>query len=117
MQYIFKYALYKISLAEIISENLDDISQFFVFINQVYETTSMIISTNKFPSEWANSLDYVTLATALLDRLLYKRQLIQLKEKSYRMQNRKTFFNAKKINCKHPKVCLITKQLKETLQI
>lgn len=33
------------------------------------------------------------LAKALLDRLLYKCQLIQLQGKSYRMQNRKTIFN------------------------
>jgi len=68
-------------------------NRFFVFINQIYETTSMIITTNKSPSEWAKSLDDETLATALLDRLLYKCQLIQLQGKSYRMQNRKTIFN------------------------
>lgn len=43
-------------------------------------------------AEWARSLDDETLATALLDRFLYKCQLIQLKGKSYRMQNRKTIF-------------------------
>jgi len=31
-------------------------------------------------------------ATALVDRFLYKCQLIQLKGKNYRMQNRKTIF-------------------------
>jgi len=74
----------------------DDGNRFFVFINQIYETTSMIITTNKSPSEWAKSLDDETLATALLDRLLYKCQLIQLQGKSYRMQNRKTIFNDQK---------------------
>jgi DNA replication protein DnaC len=44
--------------------------------------------------EWAKSLDDETLATALLDRLLYKCRLVQLQGKSYRMQNRKTIFNA-----------------------
>jgi len=70
--------------------NREDGNRFFVFINQVYETTSFIITTNKSPAEWARSLDDETLATALLDRFLYKCQLIQLKGKSYRMQNRKT---------------------------
>jgi DNA replication protein DnaC len=70
----------------------EDGNRFFVFINQIYETTSFIITTNKSPAEWARSVDDETLATALLDRLLYKCQLIQLQGKSYRMQNRQTIF-------------------------
>lgn len=70
----------------------DDGNQFFVFINQIYETTSFIITTNKSPAEWARSVDDETLATALLDRLLFRCQLIQLQGKSYRMQNRQTIF-------------------------
>lgn len=70
----------------------DDGNRFFVFINQVYETTSFIITTNKSPAEWAKSVDDETLATALLDRMLYKCQLIQLQGKSFRMQNRQTIF-------------------------
>ena len=70
----------------------EDGNQFFVFINQIYETTSIIITTNKSPAEWARSVDDETLATALLDRLLFKCQLIQLHGKGYRMQNRQTIF-------------------------
>jgi DNA replication protein DnaC len=70
----------------------DDGNRFFVFINQIYETTSFIITTNKSPAEWAKSVDDETLATALLDRLLYKCQLIQLQGKSFRIQNRQTIF-------------------------
>jgi len=73
--------------------NKEDGNRFFVFINQIYESTSFVITTNKSPAEWAKSLDDETLATALLDRLLYKCQLVQLQGKSYRMQNRKTIFN------------------------
>ena len=70
----------------------DDGNRFFVFINQIYETTSFIITTNKSPAEWAKSVDDETFATALLDRLLYKCQLIQLQGKSFRLQNRQTIF-------------------------
>lgn len=70
----------------------EDGNQFFVFINQIYETTSLIITTNKSPAEWARSVNDETLATALLDRLLFKCQLIQLHGKGYRMQNRQTIF-------------------------
>lgn len=43
----------------------DDGNRFFVFLNQIYETTSFIITTNKSPAEWARSVDDETLATAL----------------------------------------------------
>ncbi len=74
-----------------------DGNRFFVFVNQLYETASFIITTNKSPAQWAQSLDDEVLATALLDRLLYKCQLIQLQGKSYRMQNRKNIFDTEQV--------------------
>lgn len=65
----------------------------FNFINQLYEKTSFIITTNKSPQQWAQMLNDEVLATALLDRLLYRCEIINLKGKSYRMKNRKTIFN------------------------
>ena len=65
----------------------------FAFINKIYECTSFIITTNKSPADWARSLNDEVLATALLDRLLYKCELIQMSGASYRMTNRKTIFN------------------------
>jgi DNA replication protein DnaC len=64
----------------------------FNFVNQVYEQTSFIITTNKMPTEWAKMLDDEVLATALLDRLLFRCDIINLSGKSYRMKNRQTFF-------------------------
>jgi DNA replication protein DnaC len=68
----------------------------FNFINQLYENTSFIITTNKMPADWAKMLDDEVLATALLDRLLYRCEIINLTGKSYRMKNRKTFFEKEK---------------------
>lgn len=65
----------------------------FNFINQLYEKTSFIITTNKKPAEWAAMLGDEVLATALLDRLLYRCEIINLTGKSYRIKNRKTIFN------------------------
>lgn len=64
----------------------------FNFINQLYEKTSFIITTNKMPTDWATLLDDEVLATALLDRILYRCEIINLTGKSYRMENRKTIF-------------------------
>jgi len=65
----------------------------FNFINQLYEKTSFIITTNKKPAEWAEMLSDEVLATVLLDRLLYRCEIINLSGKSYRIQNRKTIFS------------------------
>lgn len=69
---------------------------FFNFINQIYENTSIIITTNKKPSDWAKMLEDEVLATALLDRLLFRAEIISLTGESYRLKNRKTFFEPAK---------------------
>ena len=66
----------------------------FNFINQLYENTSFIITTNKMPADWAKMLDDEVLATAILDRLLFRCEVISLTGKSYRMENRKTIFDS-----------------------
>lgn len=65
----------------------------FNFVNQLFEKTAFVITTNKAPKEWVKMLDDEVLATALLDRLLYRCEVINLSGKSYRMINRKTIFN------------------------
>jgi DNA replication protein DnaC len=65
----------------------------FNFINKLYEKTSFIITTNKAPKQWAQMLDDEVLAAALLDRLLFRCEVINLTGMGYRMKNRKTIFN------------------------
>lgn len=64
----------------------------FNFVNQLFEKTSFIITTNKAPKQWAQMLDDEVLASALLDRLLFRCEVINLNGNSYRMENRKTIF-------------------------
>lgn len=66
---------------------------FFNLINQLHEKCSIIITTNKSPKQWAETLEDEVLATALLDRLLYRCEVIKLDGTSYRMENRKSIFN------------------------
>ncbi len=65
----------------------------FNFINKLYEGTSFVITTNKAPTQWAQMLDDEVLASALLDRLLFRCEVINLSGKGYRMKNRKTIFS------------------------
>ena len=67
--------------------------QLFNFINHLHERASFIVTTNKSPEEWVKMLDDEVIATALLDRILYRCEVVRLSGKSYRLQNRKTIFN------------------------
>lgn len=70
----------------------EDATRFFNLINTLHEKTSIIITTNKAPTEWAQTLNDEVLATALLDRLLYRCEVVKLTGSSYRLENRKTIF-------------------------
>jgi DNA replication protein DnaC len=73
--------------------NQQDAVLFFNLINELHDKTSLIITTNKSPKEWADVLKDTVLTTALLDRILHRCEIIKLSGPSYRMKNRKTFFN------------------------
>ncbi len=69
---------------------------FFHFINALHERTSFIITTNNSPKEWAETIGDEVITTALLDRLLYRCEIIKLSGESYRMKHRKTIFEKTK---------------------
>jgi DNA replication protein DnaC len=73
--------------------NQQDAVLFFNLINELHDKTSLIITTNKSPKEWADVLKDTVLTTALLDRILHRCEIIKLSGPSYRMKNRKTIFN------------------------
>lgn len=66
---------------------------FFNLINELHEKTSLVITTNKSPKEWADVLKDTVLTTALLDRILHRCEILKLSGTSFRMKNRKTIFN------------------------
>ena len=68
----------------------------FNLIDSLHEKSSVIITTNKSPKQWAETLDDEILATALLDRLLYRCEVIKLSGTSYRMEHRENIFKG---NC------------------
>ncbi len=68
----------------------------FNLIDHLHEKSSVIITTNKSPKQWAEVLEDEVLSAALLDRILYRCEVIKLSGESYRMENRKTIFNQEK---------------------
>jgi len=73
-----------------------DAVAFFNLINELHDKASIIITTNKSPKQWADVLKDTVLTTAILDRILYRCEIIKLTGKSYRMKNRKTIFENNK---------------------
>ena len=69
---------------------------FFNLINTLHEKISIIITTNKAPTEWVEIIQDEVLATALLDRLLYRCDVVKLTGSSYRMENRSGFLDDNK---------------------
>jgi DNA replication protein DnaC len=65
---------------------------FFNLINHLHEQCSIVITTNKSPKQWAETLEDEVLATALLDRILYRCEVIKLSGTSYRMEHRQRIF-------------------------
>jgi DNA replication protein DnaC len=70
----------------------EDAVAFFNLINELHNQTSLIITTNKSPKNWADILEDKVLTTAILDRILYRCEIIKLSGESYRMNKRKTIF-------------------------
>lgn len=68
----------------------EDSSAFFNLINTLHEKISLIITINKSPTEWAERLEDEVLTSALLDRLLYRCEVVKLTGTSYRMGNSRT---------------------------
>lgn len=66
---------------------------FFSLISEMYEKASIIITSNKGFDGWAELLGDAVLATALLDRLTHRCQILNFTDDSYRLANRKQIFN------------------------
>jgi len=68
---------------------------FFQLISSLYENTSVVITSNKGFDGWADLLGDAVLATALLDRLTHKCQVLAFADESYRLAHRQEIFDNK----------------------
>ncbi|QDI90778.1 ATP-binding protein [Salicibibacter halophilus] len=71
---------------------------FFHLINDLYDKASVILTSNKGPSEWGELLGDPGVATAILDRILHRAEVIHFREdESYRMKHRSSIFTKKSV--------------------
>lgn len=66
---------------------------FFHLINDLYNQSSIILTSNKAPKEWGELLGDPAITTAILDRILHRAEVIHLNGSSYRMKHRTSIFN------------------------
>lgn len=60
----------------------------FQLVNARYESGTMVMTSNRSFSKWAELMSDEAVATAMLDRLLHHAQVYSLKADSYRMKDR-----------------------------
>jgi len=64
-------------------------NKFFNLISELYERTSIIITSNKSFDSWAEMMGDEVMTSALLDRLLHHAKVFNLDGESYRIQSRR----------------------------
>jgi len=62
----------------------------FSFISACYEQKSLIVTSNKGFDDWADFLGDAVVATAILDRLIFKCEIFNLTGDGYRIKHRQT---------------------------
>ena len=68
---------------------------FFQLIARRYEKPSTVFTSNKTFSQWNEVFVGVTIASTILDRVLYHYTVITIKGESYRLKERKEFMRQK----------------------
>jgi DNA replication protein DnaC len=62
----------------------------FSFVSACYENKSLVITSNKGFDDWADFLGDHVIATAILDRLIFKCEIFNLAGEGYRIRHRQT---------------------------
>lgn len=85
------YAKYKVLIIDemgFLPIDKDGANMIFQLINKRYENHSTIITTNKPFGKWHEIFGDVTLANAILDRLLHHSHIININGNSYRLKDK-----------------------------
>lgn len=90
-----KYKLLIIDEIGCLPMDIQGANLFFQLIARRYEKTSTGFTSNKTFSQWNEVFADVTIASAILDRVLHHCTVINIKGESYRLKERKEFMKQK----------------------
>lgn len=65
---------------------------FFQLVNQLYEQSSIILTSNRSPEEWTELVGNEGIMTAILDRLLHRMEVIHMNNDSHRIKYQQRIF-------------------------
>lgn len=68
--------------------NRQEAELLFRLVSERYEHGSIILTSNKYFSDWGELLSDTVIATALLDRLLHHSHVINIRGQTYRLKDR-----------------------------
>lgn len=90
-----KYRLLIIDEIGYLPMDIQGANLFFQLIARRYEKVSTIFTSNKTFSQWNEVFADVTIASAILDRVLHHCTVVNIKGESYRLKERKEFMKQK----------------------
>jgi len=90
-----KYKLLVIDEIGYLPMDIQGANLFFQLIARRYEKASTIFTSNKTFSQWNEVFADVTIASAILDRVLHHCTVINIKGESYRLKERKEYMKQK----------------------
>lgn len=70
---------------------------FFHLINELYNSSSIILTSNKGPSDWGELIGDPAITTAILDRIAHRSEIVHLNGDSYRMKYRTSIFGGETV--------------------
>lgn len=77
--------------------DLREANLFFQLVNDLYNHSSIILTYNRSPKEWTESLGDVGVATAILDCLIHRAEIVSFSEDSHRMRNKQRKFDEESV--------------------
>jgi len=66
----------------------------FGLVNQLYQQTSVILTSNKGVAEWGEFMGDPVITAAMLDRLMHKCEVFDMDGESYRIAHRERYLNS-----------------------
>lgn len=87
LKQLSKYKLLIIDEIGYLPIDIEGANLLFQLINKRYERNSIIITTNKPFSKWGELFGDITIANAILDRLIHHSHIINITGQSYRMKD------------------------------
>jgi DNA replication protein DnaC len=70
---------------------------FFHLINDLYNSASIILTSNKGPGDWGELIGDPAITTAILDRIVHRSEIVHLNGDSYRMKHRTSIFGGETV--------------------